>query len=231
MSRGHAGTSSLAEQRSREPAGAAGRRARAGVPPAPAAGRAGGRLDRRPAARQPQRHPLGARRRAARARSPLTSLPVSIPTGQASAQVPSAAHVSMRVVLVLARAAPRAPASRPAGAPSRGAARSAGAGVVVRSRLGQTGSQKPHSTQAVASGSIGGVVFRLREVDAGVVVQHHARGEHAVGVGERLDPPHQLGRLRAPLALDVRRHVDAGPVLGLQRAVVPVDDQRRRARP
>ena len=35
-------------------------------------------------------------------------------------------------------------------------------GVVVRCRLGQTGSQKPHSTHAFADSSIGGVVFRLR---------------------------------------------------------------------
>ena len=33
---------------------------------------------------------------------------------------------------------------------------------MVRLRLGQTGSQKPHSTHAVADSSIGGVVFKLR---------------------------------------------------------------------
>ncbi len=60
----------------------------------------------------------------------------------------------------------------------------------------------------------------------GVVVDHDAGAEDPVGVGEQLDPPHHLGRLGSPLALDERRHVHAGPVLGLQRAVVAIDDQR-----
>ncbi len=44
-------------------------------------------------------------------------------------------------------------------------------------------------------------------------------------VGERLDLPHHRRRLLAPLELDVRRHVAPGAVLGLQRAVVLLDDQ------
>ena len=60
---------------------------------------------------------------------------------------------------------------------------------------------------------------------AGVAVEDDAGGEDAVGVGQLLDPPHQLGRLRPPLALHIRGHVDPGPVLGLERAVVLVDDQ------
>ena len=98
-------------------------------------------------------------------------------------------------------------------------------GVVVRLRLGQTGSQKPHSTQVVADSSIGGVVFRLRRWTPGSRLRTTPGREHAVGVGELLHPPHQLGRLLPPLALDVRGHVDPGAVLGLQRAVVLVDDQ------
>ena len=106
-------------------------------------------LDRRPALGQ-RAAPPPRRAACARARgSSLTSLPVSIPTGQASLQVPSAAQVSIAVVLVLARAAPRAPAS-PSGwrAISRRSTMR-WRGVVVRSRLGQTGSQNPHSTQCV----------------------------------------------------------------------------------
>ncbi len=67
--------------------------------------------------------------------------------------------------------------------------------------------------------------LQVAEVGAGVAVENDARGEDAVGVGELLDPPHQLGRPLAPLALDVGRHVDPGPVLGLERAVVLADDQ------
>ena len=100
---------------------------------------------------------------------------------------------------------------------------------MVRSRLGQTGSQKPHSTQVVADSSIGGVVFRSRRCAVGSRLRTTPGDEHPVGIGEPLHPPHQLGRLRAPLALHVRRHVHAGPVLGLQRAVVLVDDQRDQA--
>ena len=67
--------------------------------------------------------------------------------------------------------------------------------------------------------------FQVAQVGAGVAVEDDARAEHAVGIGEPLHPPHQLGRLLAPLALDVGGHVDPGPVLGLERAVVLADDQ------
>ena len=93
----------------------------------PCAARARGALDRAPALGEPQRGALRGGAVLALRGSSFTSLPVSIPTGHASRQVPSAAQVSIAVVLVLARAAPAGPASRAAGAPSRGAARSAGA--------------------------------------------------------------------------------------------------------
>ena len=67
--------------------------------------------------------------------------------------------------------------------------------------------------------------FQVAQVDAGVAAEEDVRREHAVGVGELLHPPHQLGRLLPPLAFDVRGHVDPGPVLGLERAVVLADDQ------
>ena len=70
-----------------------------------------------------------------------------------------------------------------------------------------------------------GVRLEVAQVHVGVAVEHDARAEHAVRVGQLLDPPHHLGGLGAPLALDERRHVAPGAVLGLQRAVVLVDDQ------
>ena len=50
--------------------------------------------------------------------------------------------------------------------------------------------------------------------------------EHPGRIGETLDPPHHLGGGSPPLPLDERGHVDPGPVLGLQRAVVGVEDHR-----
>ena len=73
--------------------------------------------------------------------------------------------------------------------------------------------------------------LQVAQVGAGVAVEDDAGGEHAVGVGELLHPPHQLGRLLPPLALYIRGHVDPGPVLGLERAVVLADDQLDQARP
>ena len=45
-------------------------------------------------------------------------------------------------------------------------------------------------------------------------------------IGEPLQLPHEAGELRPPLALDERRDVASGAVLGLERAVVLVDDER-----
>ena len=51
---------------------------------------------------------------------------------------------------------------------------------------------------AVADSSISGVVFRIRQMAPRVAIEHDARAEDPVGVGERLDPPHQLGRDVSP---------------------------------
>ena len=70
-------------------------RRRATRPRSPAARLAPRRaLDRRPSARRAAAPPARRAPSAGAARSPLTNLPVSIPTGQASSQVPSAAQVS-----------------------------------------------------------------------------------------------------------------------------------------
>ncbi len=81
-------------------------------------------------------------------------------SGQVSAQVPSAAQVSIPSYSYCSSSAACT------GEPSAWRAISRRTtmrwrGVRVRWRLGHTGSQKPHSTQLVATSSIGGVVFRL----------------------------------------------------------------------
>ena len=70
-----------------------------------------------------------------------------------------------------------------------------------------------------------GLGLQVLEVDPGIAIQDDAGVQDAVRVGELLDPPHHRRRLLAPLARDVRGHVHAGAVLGLQGAVVLADDQ------
>ncbi len=84
-----------------------------------------------------------------------------IPTGHARTQAPSAAQVSIPSYSYSVRSA------RSSGDPEgwRAISRRSAIrwrGVVVRWRLGQTGSQNPHSTQVSATSSISGVVFRFR---------------------------------------------------------------------
>ena len=89
------------------------------------------------------------------------SWPVSIPTGHAELHVPSAAQVSIASYSYCSRSAFRT--GEPAGwrtISRRSTIRCRG--VVVTLRLGQTGSQKPHSMHFVATASISGVPFRLR---------------------------------------------------------------------
>ena len=207
MFRGHSGTSSSPS--ARRAARLAPRIARRRAPRArrPSAARPAPRARPPPSARRAARRSARRARSAARARSPFTSLPVSIPTGQARhAGAVGGAGLERR------RTRTRRAAASSTGEPGAWRAISRRStirwrGVVVRSRLGHTGSQKPHSTQVVASSSIGGVVFRLRRWTPGSSLSTTPGAEHAVGVGEPLDPPHQLGRLCAPLALDERRHV------------------------
>ena len=97
----------------------------------------------------------------ASALSPLTSFPVSMPSGQAIAQVPSAAQVSSPSY---SKSSSNARATAEPGGwraiSRRRTIRSRG--VVVSARLGQTGSHIPHSTQAVTDSSTGGVDLRSR---------------------------------------------------------------------
>ena len=175
-SAGHSGTSSSLTRPARGAAGAAQRRRARRRPRVAGREAARGRRARpTPSARRAAARPARPARSAARARSSLTSLPVSIPSGQASAQVPSAAQVSSASYSYSLAAAPRAPAS-----PARWRAISRRRtirwrGVVVRSRLGQTGSQNPHSTQVVDLLLDRRRRLQVAQVDAGVVVEHHAR--------------------------------------------------------
>ena len=58
---------------------------------------------------------------------------------------------------------------------------------------------------------------------ARVVVDDDAGVEQPLRVEQRLDPPHQRVGFGAPLEFDEGRHVAAGAVLGLERAVVFLD--------
>ncbi len=133
-----------------------------------------------PPIRSPARAPRSTRsqRRAARSatrssrgpcsavRSSLTSLPVSIPSGHACAQLPSAAQVCSPSYSYSSTSARSR--GEPGGCRAISRRRTMRCrGVVVRSRLGQTGSQNPHSTQVVADSSISGVVFRLARWHSG----------------------------------------------------------------
>ena len=127
-------------------------------PPAASEARAARSTDfQRPASCSPRRSAFSSW---VAARSSLIIAPVSIDSGQVSAQVPSAAQVSIPSY--------RYSSSRAdwTGEPFGWRAISRRMtmrwrGVRVRWRLGQTGSQNPHSTQFVATSSIGGVVFRF----------------------------------------------------------------------
>ncbi len=84
-----------------------------------------------------------------------------MPTGQASAHVESPAQVSTASYPYSSRS--RSSTGEPSSCRSisrRSTIR--WRGVVVRSRLGQTGSQKPHSMQGSAIRSTVGIVFRPR---------------------------------------------------------------------
>ena len=63
------------------------------------------------------------------------------------------------------------------------------------------------------------------QVGVRVVVDDHTRVEQAFRVEQGLDAAHQVGGFLAPFHFDEGRHVAAGAVLGLERAVVLVDDQ------
>ena len=107
----------------------------------------------------------------------LVKSPVSIPTGQACAQPVVVAQVSRasQPRRLPGRIHPRARAAGSSRARGRSAAAASG-----RSRLGQRGSQKPHSMQRSISGSTEGIGFRSRRC-ARIVVDDHARIESPRG--------------------------------------------------
>ena len=157
-------------------------------------------------------------------RRSFTSLPVSIESGQASAQVPSAAQVCKPVVHVLAL-------ERDSDRRSR---RLAGELAAQHDPLPWGRGQVAAGAGRLAEPALDAVVrdlldLRCRDqvaqVHAGVGFKTTPGASTASGSASSLYTPHQLGRVLAPLALYVGRHVDPGAVLGLQRAVVLAEDQ------
>ena len=165
-----------------------------------------------------------ARRACFSSRSSLTSLPVSIPTGQASWQEPSAAQVSSESYSYSSSSASLHRRAR------RLARHLAAQDDPLARRRRQVAARADRLAETALDAGRCRLLdlrrrFEVAQVDVGVAVEDDAGVEHAVGVGELLDPPHQLRRRLPPLALYIRGHVDAGAVLGLERAVVLADDQ------
>src|SRR5580698_9231038 len=59
----------------------------------------------------------------------------------------------------------------------------------------------------------------------GITRQNHVRCQNPVRICELFYAPHHRGGLLTPFRCDERRHVQAGSVLGLQRAVMFPDDE------
>ena len=152
---------------------------------------------------------------------------MSILTGQASAQSPSVAQVSSAVVLkvVAQRREPPVAIAR----------------VLQALHLAPHDDALARREREVAAGTVPlaeaaldalvDFVFDLRHA---LEVVHVRRGSllrmtpgfsRPCGIDERLEALHDLVRVRPPLGLDERRHVAAGAVLGLQRAVVALHHQ------
>ena len=203
----------------RSPDGPAEPGASAGGEPAASRG-----LDRRPAIREPQRDPLGPRAVLVGAQ-PLDELPGVDPdrAGEHAGAVRGAGLD--RVVLELLQRVPAGPAIPAPGGPSRGAGRCAGgvswsgpdSGRRARRTRTRRNSSPPPRSRASSSGSSDGHAGSSLKITPGASTPS--------GSASRFTRRIRLGRLRPPLALDERRHVDAGAVLGLQRAVVLVDDE------
>ena len=68
--------------------------------------------------------------------------------------------------------------------------------------------------------------LQMGDVGRGVLVEDHAGVEDVLGVEERLHVLHQLVGGIAPFPANERRHVASGAVLGLERAMVLVHDER-----
>src|SRR5580704_16008301 len=59
----------------------------------------------------------------------------------------------------------------------------------------------------------------------GIARQYYVRCQNPVRIGELLYAPHHGGGLLTPFRCDERRHIPAGSVLSLQRAVMFPDDE------
>ena len=68
-----------------------------------------------------------------------------------------------------------------------------------------------------------GQLLEVGEVGALIGVDDDAGIQQIVGIGQLLQPPHDLIAVVAPLGLDERGHVATGAMLGLEGAVVTID--------
>ena len=67
--------------------------------------------------------------------------------------------------------------------------------------------------------------FEVAQVDGLVARELHVRCQDSLGIDHVLDLPEQLEGLRTPLVLQEGRHVHAGAMLSLHRALVLINDQ------
>ena len=70
-----------------------------------------------------------------------------------------------------------------------------------------------------------GAVWRLSRWLLGILGQEDPRRENVLRIGQTLQLPHKRGEFCAPFALDKRRDVAPGAVLGLERTVVFPDHE------
>ncbi len=93
--------------------------------------------------------------------------------------------------------------------------------------------QRPRRAPGLAEAALDALVdqrvdrrhrLEVPEVDMRIIVEDDPGVEDVVGIEDFLDPLHQPIGVRAPFQLDVGRDIAPGAVLGLERAVVLVDD-------
>ena len=98
-------------------------------------------------------------------------------------------------------------------------------GVSVRSRLGHLRLAVAALNALVDLGLDRGKLLEVGEMRAAIGVDDDAGIEQIVGIGQLLQPAHDLVGIATPLGLDKWRHVAAGAMFGLERAIVAIDHQ------
>ena len=67
--------------------------------------------------------------------------------------------------------------------------------------------------------------FEIREVATLIIVENHTWVEYSIGIEQSLYLAHNLEGIIAPLTANVRCHITACAVLGLERAIVAVENK------